>query len=146
MNTKTHEPVKIEGRNRYADEALTRIVIRRIGYGPGSEVMVIEGGYIETSLSEFTVSAKHPSADDEEGDSAYAVCLEGGGLQWQHMMGTTQTFNGAIFSARHWEPGTDEAYIKNNGYLRFIPPVALWEPGMYEIRVEVPRESKEDPS
>lgn len=126
----------VKGRNRYADEALTEIVIRDIH--DNSKILRIEGGYIENRHSgAFVIAAKHPEATDDEGDSAYVAVIEGAGLVWEDMLGTKQIFRGVLLKANYWDDEDAAAYIEAKGYLSFTPPTRTWKPAQYAIEVSI---------
>lgn len=125
--------VKITGRNRYTDEAITTVVIRNIS---GKALLEIEGGYIEKRNDTFVIAAKHPTATDEEGDSSYVVLIEGAGLAWKDMYAANHTFSGVLLKAK-WitdEDATEQ--IEEQGYLKFTPLAQPWKPAAYIIEVE----------
>lgn len=135
--------ITIKGRNRHADTALTRVTVRD---KYRTEILVIEGGYIEKRgmAGEFVLAAKHPSATDEEHDSAYVALIDGAGLTWQDMLGPTHTFTGALLSAKFYakDPTPEDSCEdcegdEAHGFLEFTPPEQPKFPvGAYFIEVE----------
>jgi hypothetical protein len=137
--------IEINGRNRYSDSALTEVTIRHSRYSHESgEIMVIKGGYIESRGDDgsFLLAAKHSNATDGEHDSAYVAYLEGGGLQWRHMMGPSQYFSAVILKGKFYtedptpEDECDSEHCEEkHGFLDFTPPTQKWVPGLYEIQI-----------
>ena len=125
----------IKGRNRWADHAMTKVTVR--DSGGWEDILVVEGGYLETrGDGKFVLAAKHPEAVDEEGDSAYVLYMEGAGLQWKDMFGPEHRFNAVILKARWVSDEDAAAFIDEHGYLKFTPDPQKWTPDAYEIRIE----------
>jgi hypothetical protein len=128
----------ITGRNRYSDEPLTRITIREPRLR-ATEVLVIEGGYIEARNEDtFLLAAKHLTAKDVEDDSCYVAYIEGAGLKWKDMvMGDRHVFTGVILKASFYpDAEAEEAAKDRHGRLPFGPTDQPFKPGVYEIEVQ----------
>lgn len=125
----TANPLIIFGRNRYGDGALTTVTV----YDKAREaVLVIEGGYIEQrGRGDFVLAAKHPTATDREGDSAYVAILEGIGLTWDGMLGNRHTFTAALLRAQWTTEEPDE-----DGVMSFVPPNRPWKADTYTIEIK----------
>lgn len=137
----TNSPVIVEGRTRYADSATTEVLVRR--YEHEDPIMVIHGGMIEERRDgEFILSAKHPTATDEEHDAAYVAYLLGAGLRYRTMFPDRVRFTGVLLDARYYaaepEP-TDtcdgERCDGPHPFLEFTPPQQKWKPANYFIEV-----------
>lgn len=144
MTTDTErKPIEITGRPRYADAGTkTKITVRDRNR---DDLFIVNGGYIEKmsrDSSEFTIAAKHENGTDFEHDSAYVFMLEGAGLSFEHMMGTTLYFSGVIMKGSWYDPDTklepgaksphsqdtDEMYLcEDTEY--YHPADAEWRPG-----------------
>lgn len=130
-------PVEIHGRTIHNKQARTTVTVLD---QYGDTYAVIHGGTLQERNREFTLTAKHPTATDEEHDSAYAAYFNGVGLAFDHMTGGSITLTGAILDAAFHDDVQDRdedcpICPDPHPVISFTPPARAWRPGLYTLRV-----------